>query len=1475
MLGLIIAGFFAIAACDQLTTTEPITTQPTTTVTTTAPAVTTTTEATLSDAQKVQEVIDALTLGDISGVSADLTLPVPTTHGVTVTWATSDADIINVYGEVAIPAYDEGDATVTLTATVTLNAASETKDFVVTVLAETAEDFLTSAATAIIITGSDQITANFELPSLVRGATVTWTSNTPAVAAIAATVDAGGFWDVTITRPKAEEGGENTTVILTATLTIGDTSITATKTIRVIAEPPATVFTSFAELHAASSLNDYLDVTGIVFATFNGGYFLLDAEGDYLAVYTASVASFNNLVALGDSVRIKGLYKNYYTLYQINNLTYQEILSHDNDYTITPTVLEDALDLFDVDTDDRVIHGQIFTITATVKVVTGGYVDLYDGATRLGTVYSYSLTASINALKAVDGKLVTIDVVFYTLHPSNGIMVVFQGGADDIELVTLTGQAALDADAAAIVVPATAVGGQTLTLPELGTFGSAISWAVTAGGEYGTIGVDGDRITFVEVVAAQNVTLTATVTLEGATTATREFVVAVSPITTSTIAEVKAMTVAAQLIQVEGIVFFFTNNSYYIADATGMLNIYTVPAAGMALGDRVIIIGTLATYNSQIQITNAIVKSTVSTGNPYAQTVDVYVHGVTALVSGHTYAVTGTVAILGSNNYVYIMDGETILMAIYYRSTVDDSYNALKAFVGKEITFHGVYMYNGNDTNLSPAVASQIFFVYQEGTAGIALTDGQLALDDVEEVTTKTSVLSDEVVTLPTTATNGSTVTWAIKTGGTYAAIVGNVITYEEVAEATIVVLTATITYTPTVGDPIVTMKDVSVTISTYEEKLAADVAALTINNHANELDVVTLPIVGLNGSVITWELRATANATLVGNVLTLNYIGDDYMVILDATVTMASYSETKTFGVLVDPITVLSITEAVSVIRALTGSTDTLTGPVAFIMGTIIEFKTSSTAGKYSGAFITDGTQVIYCYYAFPKADYAIGDVVIIKGTLKSYFKLQEIDTTTVRVVLEGETPAEYEPVAATIAEIAAYTSATAAESPYLAQQVIVTGTVIKDGSNYFLSDGTKRLQFYYVEFSDGSILANLVGVEVVLTAVVGEYRTDGSIRLNGAFATAVVTDEVALAFDVAKLPTTLELTGDYTLPTPSFSAYDISAISLDLQPYLTENATGLTVTLPADADAVGTITVTVTKGLLTEDVVIDVTVKMMTDDAKLAADLDALPATLSLTANYVIPTPTFGTYSVDPIISAELTANVTLAGDKLSLLVTRPDFGPGNVVGTVTFTVTVGVLTDTKVVDVTVVQKTAPIVISQAYGGGGNSGSLYKNDFVELYNPTAFDVDISGWTIFYASTTGSFGTNLFTLPAGSVIKAESYFLIKMAAGSGGTVDLPTPDATGTIAMGGSGFKLALCSNNTVPTFSAATGDVTTTFTGTNLVDFLGCGAANQFEGTVAPAPSNANSVIRNVTNTDTNVNSADFTAVAANPRNSTYVAP
>ena len=89
-------------------------------------------------------------------------------------------------------------------------------------------------------------------------------------------------------------------------------------------------------------------------------------------------------------------------------------------------------------------------------------------------------------------------------------------------------------------------------------------------------------------------------------------------------------------------------------------------------------------------------------------------------------------------------------------------------------------------------------------------------------------------------------------------------------------------------------------------------------------------------------------------------------------------------------------------------------------------------------------------------------------------------------------------------------------------------------------------------------------------------------------------------------------------------------------------------------------------------------------------------------------------------------------------------------------------------------------PIVINEVYGGGGNSGALYKNDFIELYNNSNGGYDLTGWSVQYSSATGT-GAWVVTDLTGT-IPAHGYYLVQQAAGTGGTANLPTPDATGTI---------------------------------------------------------------------------------------------
>lgn len=174
----------------------------------------------------------------------------------------------------------------------------------------------------------------------------------------------------------------------------------------------------------------------------------------------------------------------------------------------------------------------------------------------------------------------------------------------------------------------------------------------------------------------------------------------------------------------------------------------------------------------------------------------------------------------------------------------------------------------------------------------------------------------------------------------------------------------------------------------------------------------------------------------------------------------------------------------------------------------------------------------------------------------------------------------------------------------------------------------------------------------------------------------------------------------------------------------------------------------------------------------------------------------------------------------------------------------------------------QTSHLVISQVYGGGGNSGATLKNDFIEIFNPTSSTIDVSGWSVQYASSSGNTwqATNL----SGSIAPGH-YYLVQEAKGSGGTVNLPTPDASGSIGMSGTSGKVALVKSTTAISGVCPLGG--------NVIDFVGFGSsANCSEGSGPTATlSNTTAALRaNDGCTDTDNNSSDFATGTPNPRNS-----
>ena len=81
-----------------------------------------------------------------------------------------------------------------------------------------------------------------------------------------------------------------------------------------------------------------------------------------------------------------------------------------------------------------------------------------------------------------------------------------------------------------------------------------------------------------------------------------------------------------------------------------------------------------------------------------------------------------------------------------------------------------------------------------------------------------------------------------------------------------------------------------------------------------------------------------------------------------------------------------------------------------------------------------------------------------------------------------------------------------------------------------------------------------------------------------------------------------------------------------------------------------------------------------------------------------------------------------------------------PGGVAPTPTPTPTVTATpTSTPTATPTATPPTALVVISQVFGGGGNTGAPFQNDFIEVFNRGNTSVDISSWSVQYASAAGT----------------------------------------------------------------------------------------------------------------------------------------
>lgn len=1469
LLGLSLVAMFVLVGCTDKTTT---TTGSGTTIG-------------LTDTQKVQAVLDGISLGDISSVTDNLTLPMASVNGVSLSWSTADADIVTALGEITVPSFTDGDKTVKLTLTATLNAVSLTKEFNVTVKAETANEFLTRVANGIIITGSDSIIASFTLPSTLQGVTITWTSSNPTYASIAEAVDNAGLYKVTISRPIIEDGGVNTSITLTGTMTIGDATKEITKDIRVLSMNEVNYMTV---LEASEQPDDAAVMfKGIVTAVLGGSAFVQDETG---GIYLYNVGSSNlSKLVVGNELEVVGKIDIYGGFIEVIGFSTLEVLSTGND-------LPDALnfDLVDVDaitaaqgsianmtqlklkalvpattvgtsvyfalTDgindvnikvdkyiDDVIEAQIHTLLAgltlndTFKLVNIP-IAVYEGAGQFyltnpsqlvvlsdaeklaadkqmlsiplntfsegeitlplsgigGSVITWAVTPEVQSLNTTTGVVlfpaVSVDTVFtFTATITKGSLTA-ETKAFDVTAKAMTSAEKVAADKADLTVVLTAKEYDDVTLPVIGSKGSTIAWSV-----------DGNA-TFVSPKlsynyndgVAYNVTLTATIS-SGDASDTKEFTVAVSPIVFTSIAEMYGTTVAiGDVVAIKGrLTGGTTNSAYWIQDATNGLNIYVPSAmrtafAAIPVGSEIVLIGKKNVFKGLYeieQLTKYVVLDTTPELPAFTSIDEVAFNNTDLLpfqgklVSFAGFTVKTAAATVDANGtyQMTLQDLTTsreIVVRLDYRvaNYIAAKDQILTFTVGQSVDVVGAIMNWYDNYQLSIFSASHV-------VAHVA-SPAEIAAADVAAVTVDANVDPNEVVTLPSTS-NTSTIVWTVGATETNASITDNVVTFADATATVVVTLTATFTYGS--GETAIeTVKsfDVTIVVLTPAEKLAADKDGITVALTATELSTITLPTTTTYGTVVTWALTETVNASLATNVLTLNYLGSEYSVVVTANLVLGELTDSKEFTIVVSPLVVVT---DISTLNAKTsGSWTIVNNEYVYVKGIVI--------GQYVtyGTFIQDaqGNGI----YAYGVKNLTVGDEVIVYGKLAEYKSVRELDSSVLKVVVSTGNAVTNTPLTLVELESVDYEDA--------GRLVNVTGLTIDrfDGNFVYLNWKTVETVEYYLRYYYTSAQPWLIDLynagDTLPNIGFIMYNYNSSTIYDFACLDYVLTDAMAVEANKGLLPSSLELTEDYVIPTAKYSAtITITEISSELTSYLT---TAGVVTLPA-TDAVGTITFTVSKGLVSETVTIPVTVKAVLDTAKVAsakAELIAEYDNLKVLQNTIMD-----------LVSTDSKYDTVITWASNNALVNATTGAVGSVTEptavVLTATITKNAASDTVDLNISV-EVSLPVVVTASYTGTTTTNMAAS----PANNATIIGLDSSLFTV--TSSKGS-ASNEIGLNSAGQIRLYAY----RTDGNGNTLSISI----------GSGYtitqvKFVFGASTNNPTATLMLGDANNSLISTDLIN-------------------------------------------------------
>lgn len=608
-----------------------------------------------------------------------------------------------------------------------------------------AMDILHAAASGIVIPGSQGLEEDFFLPSEIGEVSVSWSTEHPQYLDLGAlyreTPESVGVFPVSVNRSSLGD----VTAFLDGHFEYGSYSYDHQFSLVIKQEAGLTIYPTISALLASAELENLVQVTGYVYSLCDLGYFLVDASGVALGVYTT--AENTAKVEIGDEIAIKGTYVRFETQFHVSNLSKQTILSRDNAVGMVTTIFVNQTDLLSQDASQKALHGHLFDLTVTLKETGTGedaVLSLFVGSVRIANVYGGSDAASLQALRGFLNQEITLTVLYYALPESGIPWVTFYGTADDIEPTLVSDEEKLASDIAALTLPAAAKAGAMLSLPVLGANGSVISWTAAPSGSVtlgeGNIVFDGD-------IVSETVILTATLTYGALEPEEKTFQIAVTG--APAIAVIRGMA-SGTATQARGTVYLLLEDGFLIQDETGYLAIRTGSAPEVALGDRVLAEGTLAAIGNSLRLASVSSLITLSEGAkiippsvPWAAS--------PSLVPGTLYRITATIKQEGTANLYYLYDGAQKIGVIAADSPAS-AITALSSLVGTTVSLEAYYLHTAADANAEGTLTA--VFAYDDFLS--SLTDQERAERDLSELLIDPEGFLNRIVYYPVEGYYGS-----------------------------------------------------------------------------------------------------------------------------------------------------------------------------------------------------------------------------------------------------------------------------------------------------------------------------------------------------------------------------------------------------------------------------------------------------------------------------------------------------------------------------------------------------------------------------------------------------------------------------------------------------------------------------------------------------------------------------------------------